>query len=410
MPRPQVVLVAVLACAAFVVGLTGGGDDGRDARGGADRPAARPAPDRADGATDTTAGPREADRAGRRERRRDGAPRVPAAARALARSLPERRAVAQLFVVGFEGTTASAGIFRRLLDRDWGALVVQERNVVDPFQLGALAGEAGVVARNAGNVPPLVMAAPSLPGRIGLPPAARLRAVRPAVARGRARAAGERLRAAGVHLALGPLADVAAAGSPAVAVALGDDPERVGALARALAQGLGAAGVGAAVGTFPGEGAIAGDPVLGGSVGLSRAQLSARDLRAFRAVLPVADVVVISSATYVAFDAVTPAALQPAVVRGLLRRELRYRGVAMTSDLAGLTAAGRTPGAAAVEALRAGVDLLYLPGGPREQEAAYRAVLAALDRGDLPRARVREALLRVLTLKHRLGVLPQPAP
>ncbi|MDQ3742278.1 MAG: hypothetical protein M3389_15200, partial [Actinomycetota bacterium] len=54
---------------------------------------------------------------------------------------------------------------------------------------------------------------------------------------------------------------------------------------------------------------------------------------------------------------------------------------------------------AAVEALKAGCDLLVVAGGPEEQEAAYRAVLAAVKRREIPRARFVEALRRVAALK-----------
>jgi hypothetical protein len=56
-------------------------------------------------------------------------------------------------------------------------------------------------------------------------------------------------------------------------------------------------------------------------------------------------------------------------------------------------------GAAAVEALRAGADLLYVPGDAANQEEAYRAVLAAVRKGKISNARFAEALGRVAALK-----------
>jgi beta-N-acetylhexosaminidase len=115
--------------------------------------------------------------------------------------------------------------------------------------------------------------------------------------------------------------------------------------------------------------------------------------------------VIMSNAVYVAFDGVTPAALLPQAVR-MLRRDLRFGGVVMTDDLAATApVTGETVGRAAVDALRAGADLLYLSGGPQEQEQAYAAVLAASRTGRLPHARLQEALLRVLALKRRYGLL-----
>jgi len=62
----------------------------------------------------------------------------------------------------------------------------------------------------------------------------------------------------------------------------------------------------------------------------------------------------------------------------------------------------------AVAALAAGADLLYVPGGGRDQELAYRAVLRAVQRGVISRERLRLSVLRVLALKRRNGLLPVP--
>jgi beta-N-acetylhexosaminidase len=94
----------------------------------------------------------------------------------------------------------------------------------------------------------------------------------------------------------------------------------------------------------------------------------------------------------------------------LLRTELRYRGVVMSDDLAAAAPVlDQTSGDVAIAALRAGADLLYLSGGPAEQEQASQAVQEAVRRGRLGRARIREALLRVLALKRRYAASAKPA-
>ena len=60
---------------------------------------------------------------------------------------------------------------------------------------------------------------------------------------------------------------------------------------------------------------------------------------------------------------------------------------------------------AAVRALKAGADLLYISGPPLEQEAAYDAVLQAVRRGDIRRRRIDEALLRNLSVKRDYGLV-----
>jgi hypothetical protein len=94
----------------------------------------------------------------RREGRRVSGPATPRSVADLARRLPLERKVAQLFLLGFDGTDASAEIFRRLRRLDLGGLVLARGNYLDPSQLGALAGEARTIASDQGHVPPWVLA------------------------------------------------------------------------------------------------------------------------------------------------------------------------------------------------------------------------------------------------------------
>src|SRR5207253_2688564 len=127
----------------------------------------------------------------------------------------------------------------------------------------------------------------------------------------------------------------------------------------------------------------------------------ARDLIPFAAVAPTAPVIMVSNALYAAFDGVTPAGLLPRAVE-LLRRDYRFGGVVMSDDLdAMLQATGQGPGQVAVEALGAGDDLLFITGSADEQRTAFDVVLAAARSNAVVRARVHDAVLRVLSLKAR---------
>jgi beta-N-acetylhexosaminidase len=215
-----------------------------------------------------------------------------------------------------------------------------------------------------------------------------------------------RLRSLGINVVLEPSADVAYAAGPAASTGLADDPADAAALARAAAEGWSDGGLIAAPGHFPGQGSASQDPRDGpATVGLGRADLAAADLRVFRAALPHAGAVVVSSAAFAAYDAVTPAALVPAITRDLLRRRLRFDGVAISDEVESL---GTSPGADAVDALRAGIDLVRV-GDPANVDAVYRAVLSAAHSGRLPAARLRDAAAHVLALTAR-AALPAPSP
>lgn len=329
----------------------------------------------------------------------------PAAVRRQARRLSLERQVAQLFAVGFDGQFPRAPFFGQLRRRGWGAVVLERRNFVDEAQLGALAGEAHKVARDARLIEPIV-AAPQTGGDSsafpGLPPKPEQKTGGAASARSEALSAAGRLRGLGVGMTLAPIADL---GSELGGDAYSSDPAVAARMTAAAVAGYRRGGVAAAVGHFPGQGSASQDPQAGpATVGLALADLRARDVRPFGAVARRVPAVVISNALYTAYDGATPAVLLPEVY-ALLRRKLGFRGVAMSDDLLGTQAAtGGSVGSAAVDALRAGADLVYVSGGPAEQEQAYRAVLRAVRRGALPRARLRFALLRVLTLKRRYAV------
>jgi beta-N-acetylhexosaminidase len=94
------------------------------------------------------------------------------------------------------------------------------------------------------------------------------------------------------------------------------------------------------------------------------------------------------------------------VATGLLKRELRFRGIAITDDLADppITALTSVP-EAAVRAVNAGADMLYISGPAGDQQAAYVAVLRAARKGEISRKRLDEALVRILSGKRDYGLI-----
>jgi beta-N-acetylhexosaminidase len=403
--------IAAVAAGAVAVGLlTGGGSDKTRLPEGGSHFGGAASASRSSSLVDALApllvGGAPASRSGRTGKRRSTRPI----------DLPLDRAVAQLFAVGFRGTEPAAPFFEVLRTRDYSAVLLGRSNYVNAPQLAALAGEVRVVAQQAGHGAPLVGARqaggnyssfPDLPPRAAPTVAASRKA---APVRDEARLAGGQLRSLGLNLTIAPDADLAVGGGPAQDRGFSDQPEVAGRLARAAVDGYRLQGVAAAVGHFPGEGAAAQNPDVGPtSVGLTLDELVASDLRPFSAVASRAPVVVMSNAAYVAFDGVTPATLLPDAVR-LLRKRAHFRGVVMSGDLgAAAENLGETVSEAALQALRAGVDLLYVPGGLRDQQAAYDAVLTAAVRGRISRRRIAASLARIQRVKRIYRVTPPAA-
>jgi beta-N-acetylhexosaminidase len=340
-------------------------------------------------------------------------PRVPRSLADLARRLPLERKVAQLFLVGFQGETLTAPVFQQLRRLDFGGIVIDRANYTGPQLLGALAGEAVVISQQERHVPPWVMAAQEggeLNAFPDLPPV-RSAADLPSAedAADEAGQAAATLKPLGVTGLLAPSIDVGLVDEPALGPRVySDDTREVVTYARAVTEAYRRGRVFSAVKYFPGLGSASQSTEEGpASVGLSLEELRTRDLLPFRAAFRAgAPGVVLGHGLYPIDDFAAPASLSRRIATDLLRRELRFRGLAITDDLAdpAITAVESVP-EASVRALKAGADMLFISGPSGDQQAAYVAVLRAVRTKEVSRRRLDEALLRILSAKRRYGVI-----
>jgi beta-N-acetylhexosaminidase len=338
---------------------------------------------------------------------------VPAQVANLVRGLPLDRKVAQLLLLGFSGQDLTAEVFTELRRLDLGGLVVNAANYTDPNQLAALAGEALVIAEQEGHVAPWVMA-PQEGGEFNaladLPPAtapADLRSDEEAA--DEAEEAAATLRPLGITGVLAPVLDVSPPSGTAVGRrAYSDEVRHVVRYARATIGAYRAGRVLSAPGHFPGLGSGSEDTRQGPSnVGLDLDQLRRRDLLPFSAAIAAGvPAIVVSNGLYVTDDFVTPATLSKKITTDLLRGELGFRGISITDDLADppVTALTSIP-EAAVQAVNAGADMLYISGSPDDQRAAYAAILRATRSGKISSARIDEAVGRILSVKRDYGII-----
>lgn len=215
-----------------------------------------------------------------------------------------------------------------------------------------------------------------------------------------ARANGRALRRLGVTMVFAPVADVDPDGRSAIGTrAYSPDTEVATDMVVATLRGYLASGVLPVVKHFPGLGSVTGDshrvlPVQPKSL----AALRRSDLRPFAAAVAAGAPVVMTGHTAVQrLDPGVPASLSPAVIGTLLRDDLGFEGVAVTdSQGMGPIHGVYGPGEGAVRSLLAGNDLVL--NSPRPDKA-LGAVLAAVQRGRLPRGRLAEAATRVTALR-----------
>jgi beta-N-acetylhexosaminidase len=217
-------------------------------------------------------------------------------------------------------------------------------------------------------------------------------------------------RAIGVHWNFFPDADVNS--NPANPIintrSFGEDPKQVGDLVTAYIKGAREGGMLTTVKHFPGHGDTATDSHLGvASVNGDRAHLDSIELPPFRqAIAAGVDSVMVAHVTVPALDSDPNhvASISPAVVTDLLEKQMGFNGLIVTDalDMAGLTHLfASNIGRAAVEAFKAGNDLLIIPA---DLGASYDSMLKAVRSGEISQQRLNRSVLKILKIKGRLGL------
>ncbi|HEY6766994.1 MAG TPA: glycoside hydrolase family 3 protein [Candidatus Sulfotelmatobacter sp.] len=220
----------------------------------------------------------------------------------------------------------------------------------------------------------------------------------------------EEARAIGIHWNFFPDADVNS--NPANPIintrSFGEDPTQVGDLVAAYIKGAHEAGMLTTAKHFPGHGDTATDSHLGvASVTVDRARLDSVELPPFRRAIEAGvDAVMVAHVTVPALDPDPNhvATISPTVVSDLLRKQLGFKGIIVTDalDMAGLTHLFASDiGRAAVEAFKAGNDLLLIPA---DLGASYDAMVRAIRSGEISRQRLDQSVLKILKAKASLGL------
>jgi len=220
----------------------------------------------------------------------------------------------------------------------------------------------------------------------------------------------EESRAIGIHWNFFPDADVNS--NPANPIintrSFGEDPKQVGDLVAAYILGAHEGGMLTTVKHFPGHGDTATDSHLGvASVNVDRAHLDSIELPPFRqAIAAGVDSVMVAHVTVPALDPDPNhvATISPPIVSELLEKQLGFKGIIVTDalDMAGLTRLfANNIGRAAVEAFKAGNDLLLIPA---DFPASYNAMVQAVQSGEISRERLDRSVLKILKAKASLDL------
>jgi beta-N-acetylhexosaminidase len=216
------------------------------------------------------------------------------------------------------------------------------------------------------------------------------------------------LKVYGIDLDFAPVADVNTnPKNPVIGTrAYSSDPVEAAGLVAEAVKGFHAGHTGCCLKHWPGHGDTKTDTHKGSSSTAKtwEEMLSCEVLPFVSGIGAGADMVMVS---HIAAPEVTgsnePASLSSVLMTEKLRGELGFEGVIITDSFE-MKAISELyhPGEAAVKAIEAGADIVLMPS---DYEAAFEAVLAAVESGEISEERLDESLRRILRLKADLAGL-----
>lgn len=221
-------------------------------------------------------------------------------------------------------------------------------------------------------------------------------------------------RAIGIHWNWFPVADVNS--NPANPIidtrSFGEDPALVAKMVDAYIEGAHQGGMLTTVKHFPGHGDTDTDSHLSlARVKVSLDRLNSVELVPFRSAITAGvDAVMVGHLIVPAIepDPNRPASISTKVIDDLLKKQLGFHGLVVTDalDMAGLMKVFQgsdqeIAGAEAVAAVRAGNDMILIPG---DLEGAATGLLNAVKKGEIPEQRINETVLKILRIKASLGL------
>lgn len=344
---------------------------------------------------------------------------------ARVQSMSVEQKVGQILHVGFPGLEPGPEVAELVRRHNVGGVTLFARNISDPVQVARLTNALQDMAIRSGARVPLLVSvdqegglvarltrgATVFPGNMALG-ATQSEALAYQAGLWTAR----ELRAVGIHQNYAPVVDVNNnPDNPVIGVrSFGESPQLVAALGVAMIRGLQDGGVAATAKHFPGHGDTAVDSHIDlPTVDHPLSRLQQVELLPFRAAIDAGAAAIMTA--HVTFPAIEPtpglpATLSSRVLTDLLRREMGFRGLVVT-DAMEMGAIVNHFGIeqAAVRAVQAGADAV-LVAWPKEWTTAARVaqrLAEAARAGEIPAARLDEAVARVLALKEQLGLLDQ---
>lgn len=321
--------------------------------------------------------------------------------------------VGQMILAGIDGTELDAQAKRMIGEDKIGGVILYGNNISDLKGMVSLVNS--IKRENAPNPAPIFVSVDQEGGRVSRLPREYVKMPANATVgrTGSAELAGtmgrllaRELLSAGFNMDFAPVLDVNSnPDNPVIGDrSFGSSASLVTKLGLAEMKGLREGGVIPVVKHFPGHGDTSVDSHLElPVVDKTPAQLAKLEWVPFQAAVKNdVEAVMVAHILFPKIDPDKPGSLSEEIVGKLLRGDLGYKGVVITDDLGmGAIAKHYTLAEAALDAIRAGADILLVGHGYDNERTIYQAVLQSVKNGSVAESRIDESVYRILELKSR---------
>ncbi len=218
---------------------------------------------------------------------------------------------------------------------------------------------------------------------------------------------GEELAKLGINMNFAPVSDVLGEGIENVigSRSFGYDYNAVSKKVQQYVLGLQEKGVSATLKHFPGQGHTTGGTSYDYAINDRTAEeIKNEEFAPFiKGIEAKVDFIMIGNVKALALDRENPAPFSYKIVTDILKNELGYTGIVISSPMNdGAVLNSHTSAKAAIEAVKAGIDMILLPNN---LEIAFEALYDAVKDGEIPESRIDESVMKILQCKFNKGLL-----
>lgn len=324
--------------------------------------------------------------------------------------------VGQLFLIGFPQQNVDPRLKFFVKKYKISSFILFKRNISSLVQVANMNMQLEKLALSASGTLPFIAVdqeggqVARVPTRPPIPNAMSVgQTQNPDLARSLGQETAKIIRTLGFNMNLAPVLDITNMNRESFIGlrSFGSDAEKVSSIGVSLSRGLLDEGVIPTAKHFPGVGGVMEDPhKTTVTYKVSAETLYERDLKPFVdfSKLGPNTAVMLSHFSYPSLDSANiPATISPQIIKEILRKKVGYTGLVITDDIQmkGLSQVSN-PHESALQALKAGADIVMMTWSFKDQAKAIERVKKALQSGELTMEDLNEKVSRILTVKRFL--------